>query len=84
MRICLGTRGSRLARAQGDIVRTRLEAAGVDVEWKIIQTSGDRDTHRPFQDIGAPGIFVRQSSQAPDGSNHSRMLLDWLPRLKGA
>jgi hydroxymethylbilane synthase len=30
----------------------------------IIQTTGDRDTRRPFQEIGAPGLFVRQIEQA--------------------
>ena len=64
MKIRLGTRGSRLARAQGAIVKDRLEAADHEVEIVIIHTSGDRDTRRPFQDIGAPGIFVRQIEQA--------------------
>jgi hydroxymethylbilane synthase len=62
--IRLGTRGSRLARVQGAIVKERLEAAGHEVEVVVIQTSGDRDSRRSFKEIGAPGVFVREIEQA--------------------
>ncbi len=64
MRIRLGTRGSRLARAQASTVGDLLQAAGHDIEYIIIKTSGDENSDRAYLEIGAPGIFVRQIEQA--------------------
>ncbi len=59
----LGTRGSKLARAQTRLVADRLEAAGWDVEIVRISTSGDlvrRDRSLPL----ARGAFVKELETA--------------------
>ncbi|MEM8933330.1 MAG: hydroxymethylbilane synthase [Acidobacteriota bacterium] len=60
----LGTRGSRLARAQSAWVATRLERLGHSIETVIVETRGDADRDRPFAQIGAPGLFVRELEHA--------------------
>lgn len=62
----LGTRGSRLARVQSEWVCRQLEAAhpGLSAELVIIQTSGDRITHRPLADVGGKGLFVKELDEA--------------------
>jgi hydroxymethylbilane synthase len=51
----VGTRASRLARAQTDLVVAGL--AGVDVEIVPVRTEGDR-TDAPLAQIGGTGVFV--------------------------
>jgi hydroxymethylbilane synthase len=62
----IGTRGSRLALAQAEWVRQRLEEAhaGVAAELVIIKTSGDRIRDRPLRDIGGKGLFVKELENA--------------------
>ncbi len=64
MRICIGTRGSRLARIQAARVASRLEAAGHEVEIRILQTAGDRRQDLPLHAVGPPGVFVREIERA--------------------
>lgn len=64
MRIRIGTRGSQLARAQSGNVGRALEELGHEIEFVIIKTEGDVQDKRPFEEIGAPGVFVRQIEQA--------------------
>ena len=56
----IGTRGSRLALAQAELVKRRLEAAyGEDsFELVILSSRGDRDRVSPLAELGA-GAFVR-------------------------
>ena len=56
----IGTRGSRLALAQAESVKRRLEAAyGEDsFELVILSSRGDRDRVSPLAELGA-GAFVR-------------------------
>lgn len=58
----IGTRGSRLALAQAQLVRNRLMAAYPDEKFvlKVIQTRGDRILDRPLKQIGGKGVFVRE------------------------
>lgn len=65
-RIVIGTRGSRLARAQADIVvsRIRERVPGCEPDIEIIVTSGDRDQKSHLTDIGGKGIFIRELEQA--------------------
>jgi len=57
--IRLGTRGSKLARAQSRLVAERLALLGAEVETVVITTSGDRATSTP-PDSNATGIFVKE------------------------
>lgn len=65
-RVRIGTRGSRLALAQAEWVRERLEAVrpGLGAELVVIRTSGDRVRDRPLAAIGGKGLFVKEIEEA--------------------
>ena len=56
----IGTRGSKLALAQSEYVRKRLEESFPEdtFELVIISTTGDKITDRPLAAIGSKGLFV--------------------------
>ena len=60
--LVLGTRRSRLALLQTQIVRERLIAAfpGLSVELREIVTAGDRSPDRPLSVASSPGFFTRE------------------------
>jgi hydroxymethylbilane synthase len=62
----LGSRGSRLALTQAQLAAERLRAARPDLEIALvpITTAGDRDRKRPFGEIGARGVFVKEIEEA--------------------
>jgi hydroxymethylbilane synthase len=62
----LGSRGSRLALTQAELAARRLREARPDVEIALvpITTAGDRDRSRPFGEIGARGVFVKEIEEA--------------------
>jgi hydroxymethylbilane synthase len=62
----LGSRGSRLALTQAELAAERLRAAdpSLDVALVPITTAGDRDRSRPFGQIGARGVFVKEIEEA--------------------
>lgn len=61
----LGTRGSKLARTQSEIVRARIIAeTGRDCELVVIRTSGDRIQDRSLADVGGKGLFTKELEQA--------------------
>jgi hydroxymethylbilane synthase len=66
MLIRLGSRGSRLALIQAELAAGALRAASADVDVAIvpITTSGDRDRSKPFGEIGARGVFVKEIEEA--------------------
>lgn len=67
----IGTRGSRLALAQAEWVRQRLEHAhpGMRAELVVIKTSGDRIRDVPLYELGGKGLFVKELESALlDGS----------------
>jgi hydroxymethylbilane synthase len=65
MLIRLGSRGSRLALTQAELVADALRAAGgADVAIVPITTAGDRDRSKPFGEIGARGVFVKEIEEA--------------------
>lgn len=64
MKIRIGTRGSRLALNQASMVAAMLEQHGAAPEIVVIKTQGDRDRDRPFAEVGAPGVFVREIETA--------------------
>jgi hydroxymethylbilane synthase len=57
----IGTRGSRLARVQTDIVAAAL---GVACEIVAVKTSGDRIQDRPLADAGGKGLFTKELEEA--------------------
>jgi len=60
----LGTRGSKLALVQADMVRDRLIANGAACEIVILKTSGDRIQDRSLADAGGKGLFVKEFEDA--------------------
>jgi hydroxymethylbilane synthase len=65
-RFRLGTRGSALALAQAEVVRTALRQAhpGLVVETEVIRTSGDRPGSAPLGPAGLKGLFVKEIEEA--------------------
>lgn len=55
----IGTRGSKLALAQSQVVQRALFELGIEATLQIIKTSGDAFTDKPFRDAGV-GVFVRE------------------------
>jgi hydroxymethylbilane synthase len=62
----LGSRGSRLALTQAELAAEALRQAnpGLDVALVPITTIGDRDRSKPFGEIGARGVFVKEIEEA--------------------
>jgi hydroxymethylbilane synthase len=60
----VGSRGSRLALTQAEQAAVLLRKAGFDVALVPITTAGDRDRKRPFGEIGARGVFVKEIEEA--------------------
>jgi hydroxymethylbilane synthase len=60
----LGSRGSRLALAQAELAAGRLRAPGIEIALVPITTAGDRDRTKPFGQIGARGVFVKELEEA--------------------
>jgi len=56
----IGTRGSKLALAQANLVKDLLSKNGVLTEIIIIKTSGDTFTDRPLHEVQGFGVFVRE------------------------
>jgi hydroxymethylbilane synthase len=66
MLIRLGSRGSRLALVQAELAAdaVRTASAAADVAIVPITTAGDRDRSKPFGEIGARGVFVKELEEA--------------------
>jgi hydroxymethylbilane synthase len=62
--IRVGSRGSRLAHTQAELASARLRGPGVEIALVPITTAGDRDRTRPFGEIGARGVFVKELEEA--------------------
>ncbi len=62
--LLIGTRGSKLALAQANLVRDILAKGGVKAELKIIKTCGDTFTDRPLHEVSGFGVFVREIDDA--------------------
>ena len=60
----IGSRGSRLALTQAELVADRLRTPGIELALVPITTAGDRDRTRPFGEIGARGVFVKELEEA--------------------
>jgi hydroxymethylbilane synthase len=65
--IRIGSRGSRLALTQAELAADALRAAArerLELALMPITTIGDRDRSRPFGEIGARGVFVKEIEEA--------------------
>jgi len=62
--IRVGSRGSRLALTQAELAAVRLRRPGVEIALVPITTAGDRDRTKPFGEIGARGVFVKELEEA--------------------
>ncbi|MCH9013322.1 MAG: hydroxymethylbilane synthase [Proteobacteria bacterium] len=66
----IGTRGSRLALAQAELVRAPLAAAHPElaeaggIEVVAIKTTGDKVQDRPLAEIGGKGLFAKEIEEA--------------------
>lgn len=60
----IGTRGSRLARAQAEMVAHALSARDIPCEIMLIKTTGDRILDRPLADAGGKGLFTKELEEA--------------------
>jgi hydroxymethylbilane synthase len=60
----LGTRGSKLALVQAELVRGLLAKRGAACEIVILKTSGDRIQDRPLADAGGKGLFTKELEEA--------------------
>jgi hydroxymethylbilane synthase len=60
----VGSRGSRLALTQAGLAAEQLRRPGVEIALVPITTSGDRHRSKPFGEIGARGVFVKELEEA--------------------
>lgn len=60
--IRIGTRASKLARAQAEMVREALAAAHPELRFEIVAmtTAGDRELHKSLTDWGYKGLFTKE------------------------
>lgn len=60
MKLRVGTRGSRLALIQTEMICSAIKAVRPDIEpeIKIVTTDGDKILDRPIAEIGGKGVFV--------------------------
>jgi len=61
----IATRGSQQARKQADDAAALLaERTGADIEFVIVQTTGDQRQDVPLHQIGGQGVFVKEVQRA--------------------
>ncbi len=64
MRLVLGTRGSKLARAQTTLIADLLRQRGHEVTLAIVETRGDKETSLPVPELGGKGLFTAELEEA--------------------
>ena len=64
MLLRVGSRGSRLALTQAELAVGRLRRPGLEFALVPVTTAGDRDRTKPFGEIGARGVFVKELEEA--------------------
>lgn len=65
-RIRIGTRGSKLALRQAELVQEAIkrERSGVETQIVVLHTKGDKILDKPLVEIGDKGVFVSELEQA--------------------
>ena len=64
MLLRVGSRGSRLALTQAELAVERLRGPELEFALVPVTTAGDRDRTKPFGEIGARGVFVKELEEA--------------------
>ena len=64
MKVIIGSRGSQLALWQANWVKDWLATAGLEVEIRIIRTTGDKLAHAPLSQPGSKGLFIKEIEEA--------------------
>lgn len=64
MKIIIGSRGSQLALWQSNWVKDRLAHTGLEVEIKVIKTTGDKLEDVPLAQSGTKGLFIKEIEEA--------------------
>ncbi|WP_026486923.1 hydroxymethylbilane synthase [Caldanaerobius polysaccharolyticus] len=66
MRIRIGSRASKLALLQAQIVVESLKSIDKNIDFEVVKisTSGDRWTNRPLSEAGGKGLFVKEIEKA--------------------
>ena len=66
MKLVIGSRESRLAVAQAELVMEALARAhpGIELQLLTMKTKGDRILDRPLDKIGGKGLFVGELDTA--------------------
>jgi len=66
MKLKIGTRGSKLALTQTGIISKMLieKFPSLEIEQKIIKTTGDKILDAPLAKIGGKGLFVKEIDEA--------------------
>ncbi|MEL6626514.1 MAG: hydroxymethylbilane synthase [Bacteroidota bacterium] len=64
MRIKIGTRGSKLALWQANLVQSTLSQYGIEAELVIVSTYGDTNQVAPLYAMGATGVFTKALDEA--------------------
>jgi hydroxymethylbilane synthase len=62
----IGTRGSKLAIAQSQWVKKRIETRHTDIQVELvtIKTTGDKILDSPLSQVGGKGLFVKEIEEA--------------------
>jgi hydroxymethylbilane synthase len=60
VKLRIGTRGSRLALVQSNLIAAPLRALGIEIEVVPIRTSGDRLAQVALADFGGKALFVKE------------------------
>jgi len=58
--LIIATRSSPLARWQAETVSSRLKSQGVETDFLLVSTEGDKDRARQIQDMAGEGVFVKE------------------------
>jgi len=58
--LIIATRSSPLARWQAEAVSSRLKSQGVETDFLLVSTEGDKDRARQIQDMAGEGVFVKE------------------------
>ena len=60
-RLTIGTRGSKLALWQSEYIRARIEGlTGLQVDIRVIKTTGDKVLDVPLAKVGGKGLFTKE------------------------
>jgi hydroxymethylbilane synthase len=60
-RLTIGTRGSKLALWQSEYIRARIEGlTGLQVDIRVIKTTGDKILDVPLAKVGGKGLFTKE------------------------